>query len=61
LVITPSTFYNKKSLLTSAQLTALRFAGDNEILTLVDKAIKDNTPSKEKKSIKNWKTAHHRV
>jgi len=60
--LTGNTFYEKEKLLTSAQIIALRFAGDNEILVLIDKTIKENTAPKEiKKSIKNWKEDHHRV
>ena len=55
-------FYEKENQLTPAQIIALRFAGDEEILALVDTSIKENTSPKEiKKSIKNWKADHHRV
>ncbi len=55
-------FYEKENQLTPAQIIALRFAGDEEILALVDMSIKENTAPKEiKKSIKNWKADHHRV
>ncbi|WP_175499663.1 DUF6526 family protein [Algoriphagus aquimarinus] len=60
--LTGSTFYDIEIQLTSAQIIALRFAGDDEILALIDKSIKENTTPKEiKKSIKNWKADHHRV
>ncbi|WP_086540462.1 DUF6526 family protein [Algoriphagus antarcticus] len=60
--LTGSPFYKKESQLTSAQIIALRFAGDDEILELMDKSIKDNLVPKEiKKSIKIWNADHHRV
>lgn len=60
--LTGTPFYEKEIQLTSSQIIALRFAGDDEILDLMDKAIKENTAPKEiKKSIKNWTADHHRV
>lgn len=60
--LTGTSFYEKENQLNSAQIIALRFAGDEEILALMDKTIKENTSPKEiKKSIKNWKADHHRV
>jgi hypothetical protein len=60
--LTGTTLYDTEDKLSSAQLIALRFAGDNELLALIDKTIKENTAPKEiKKSIKNWKPDHHRV
>ncbi|TXD79682.1 DUF6526 family protein [Algoriphagus ratkowskyi] len=60
--ITGTQFYEKEKLLNSAQIIALRFAGDEELLPLMDKAVKENTSPKEiKKNIKNWKADHHRV
>lgn len=60
--LTGDQFYEKENQLTPAQIIALRFAGDEEILALVDTSIKENTAPKEiKKSIKNWKADHHRV
>ena len=44
------------------QITALRFAGDNEFIELVDKAKNGNMNSNDiKQSIKNWRADHHRV
>ncbi|MEP0713051.1 DUF6526 family protein [Algoriphagus sp.] len=60
--LTGSQFLEKEQQLKSSQIIALRFAGDGEILALIDKTIKENTPPKEiKKSIKNWTADHHRV
>lgn len=60
--LTGSTLYDTEEKLSSAQLIALRFAGDKELLALIDKTIKENTAPKEiKKSIKNWQADHHRV
>ncbi|WP_111317888.1 DUF6526 family protein [Algoriphagus chordae] len=60
--LTGTPFFEKESLLTSPQIIALRFAGDEEFLALMDKSIKETTAPKEiKKSIKNWKADHHRV
>lgn len=44
------------------QIIALRFAPDDELLGLVDNAVKNNLDPKEiKKSIKNWKADYYRV
>jgi len=44
------------------QVIALRFASDEEFVSLVDKAIKENMkPDEIKRSIKNWKGDFHRV
>nr|WP_091691931.1 DUF6526 family protein [Algoriphagus locisalis] len=60
--LTGTPFFDKENQLTSAQIIALRFAGDNEILALIEKSILEKTAPKEiKKSIKNWKADHHRV
>jgi hypothetical protein len=60
--LTGTPFYEKESKLTSAQIIALRFAGDDEIIALMDKSIKENIAPKEiKKNIKNWKADYHRV
>jgi hypothetical protein len=48
--------------ITIEQLIALRFAGDNEFVKLVDKALKENLAPKEiKKEIKNWRPDYHRA
>jgi hypothetical protein len=50
------------STLTIAQTIALRFAPDEELVALVDRAVKENLSAKDiKLSIKNWKADNHRV
>lgn len=54
-----STIENK---LTLSQLIALRFAGDDELIDLINDTLNKNLSSKEiKKSIKNWKADYNRV
>lgn len=44
------------------QIIALRFAGDDEFVTLAKRAVDENLSSKEiKKAIVNWKGDHNRV
>lgn len=60
--LTGKTFYEKESKLTTAQIVALRFAGEEEFLALIEKTISEKTAPKDiKKSISNWKADHHRV
>lgn len=48
--------------LTEGQLFALRFAPDEELTELVQKAINENlSPDKIKQSVKNWKADNKRV
>lgn len=48
--------------LTEGQLFALRFAPDDELPALADRALCDQlSPDAIKKSIKNWKPDHRRV
>lgn len=50
------------SRLRMGQIIALRFAGDDEFVTLAKKAADENLPAKEiKMAIKNWKGDHNRV
>lgn len=45
-----------------SQIIALRFASDEEYLTLVEKAVKEQLTAKEiKTQIKKWKADYHRV
>lgn len=50
------------SQLRMGQIIALRFAGDEEFVSLTEKAITDKLSSKEiKMAIKNWKADYNRV
>jgi hypothetical protein len=50
------------SRLTTAQIAALRFAPDDELLPLADRAAAENLlPDEIKKAIKQWRPDHHRV
>jgi len=50
------------SKLSISQVIALRFAPDEEYLSLVAKTLQDNLSNKEiKKAIKNWRADHHRA
>jgi len=45
-----------------SQIIALRFAPDEELVALVEKAVAEKLKSKEiKKTIKNWRADYHRV
>ncbi|SMP01868.1 hypothetical protein SAMN06265367_10149 [Algoriphagus winogradskyi] len=60
--LTGKAFYEKENKLSPSQIIALRFAGDDELLALIDKTIQENTTPKEiKKSVSNWQADHHRV
>jgi hypothetical protein len=48
--------------LTIAQIIALRFAPDHEMVGLVDRAVRENLSNDQiKKAIQNWKSDHHRA
>jgi hypothetical protein len=48
--------------ITMGQIIALRFAPDDEVVALMERAIKENlSPNEIKKAIKNWKADYHRV
>ena len=50
------------SRLRMSQIIALRFAPDDEFLSLTKKAAEENLRSKEiKAAIRNWKADHNRV
>jgi hypothetical protein len=60
--LTGRAFSEKEKDLRTNQIIALRFAGDNELLSLMDQAISKNLSNKEiKMSIKNWKGDYSRV
>ncbi len=45
-----------------SQIVALRFASDQEFVSLAKRAAEENLPSKEiKKSIQSWRPDHYRV
>lgn len=48
--------------LNGSQIIALRFASDEELITLVDRAVAEKLSSKDiKASIKNWRADKHRL
>jgi hypothetical protein len=48
--------------LTIGQFVALRFAPNNELVDLAERAVKENLSNKDiKKAIKNWKGDYYRV
>ncbi|MBB6108801.1 hypothetical protein SAMN05421821_10336 [Mucilaginibacter lappiensis] len=50
------------SRLTIAQIAALRFAPDAELIPLMERVIAENLSASEiKQAIKNWRADHHRV
>lgn len=60
--LTGTSFLKMEKKLRMSQIIALRFAGDEELIPLMEKAIKDKLKSNEiKKSIKNWQEDRRRV
>ena len=60
--LTGKTFEEKEQNLRLGQIIALRFAPDNELLGLMDRAIAEKLTAKEiKQQIKNWKGDYIRV
>ena len=48
--------------LSMGQILALRFAGDDEFVLLVDRALKENLSPKDiKLAVKNWRGDYHRI
>jgi hypothetical protein len=44
------------------QIIALRFASNDELLPLIDQAIKEKLSNKEiKMAVKNWQADNHRI
>ena len=61
-LLTGKTFDEKEQNLRLGQIIALRFAPDNELLSLMDRAITEKLTAKEiKQQIKNWKGDYLRV
>lgn len=60
--MTGTSFSSKEKQLKLSQIIALRFAGDAEILSLLERAIAENLSSKEIKSaITHWQGDYNRV
>lgn len=60
--LTGESFYSKEGQLKLGQIIALRFAGDEELLDLMEKAINQNLSSKEiKLQVKNWQGDYRRI
>lgn len=55
-------FADKEKQLKIGQIIALRFASNDELLPLMDRAIKENLSNKEiKMAVKNWQADNHRI
>lgn len=60
--LTAKSFQEKEKQLRLSQIIALRFAADDELLALIDRAINESLkPSEIKKSITNWQEDRRRV
>lgn len=60
--MTGTSFSAKEKQLKMSQIIALRFAGDKELLPLMERAITEKLSSKEiKLSINDWQADYHRV
>lgn len=60
--LTGKSFKEKESQLSLSQIIALRFAGDDELLQLIDKSISEKLSNKQiKQNIKNWQADYKRV
>ena len=60
--LTQQTLSAVEQKLTMKQLVALRFAGDDELVSLIDRTINENlSPGEIKNNIKNWQADHYRV
>jgi len=60
--MTGNSFSPKEKQLTMNQIIALRFAGDAELLPLMERAIAEKLSSKEiKLSVTDWQADYHRV
>ncbi|HSF53878.1 MAG TPA: DUF6526 family protein [Algoriphagus sp.] len=60
--LTGTSFYPKENQLKLGQIIALRFASDEELVDLMEKAIKEGLGPKEiKLQVKNWQGDYRRV
>ena len=60
--ITGKSFSSFEIKLRTGQIVALRFAGDDELEALTNRAVSENLSNKDiKLAIKNWKADEHRV
>lgn len=60
--LTGKSFNEKESQLSLSQIIALRFAGNDELLPLIDKCIAEKLSNKQiKQSITNWQADYKRV
>lgn len=60
--LTGESFFPKEKSLTLSQIIALRFADNEELLSLIERAIKEGLKNKEiKKEIVNWQADNLRV
>jgi len=60
--LTTSSFSSKEKQLRLAQIIALRFANDEELIALIDRAISENLSGTDiKKAINNWQGDNLRV
>lgn len=61
-ILTQKPFDQVEKQLSFGQIAALRFAGDEEFLSLLDRALQENlSPDDIKKSVQNWQADHMRV
>lgn len=61
-ILTGKRFETLENTLTMGQIVALRFASDEELSFLTEKAVNENlSPKAIKESIKNWLADEHRV
>jgi len=60
--LTGKSFSEKEQALSLTQIIALRFAGNDELVSLVETSITNKLPGEEiKKAIKNWKADVRRI
>ncbi|MBU3658646.1 MAG: hypothetical protein FGM14_02145 [Flavobacteriales bacterium] len=60
--LTGKSFAEKENQLKLGQIIALRFASNEELLALMDRAINEKLSNKDiKLAIKNWKEDNHRI